>query len=143
VKTAVLLLASSLLFAADPVREERVQFTKGATSATKSGVIKGYASVKYKLGASAGQQMEVTLKPSNRSNYFNIMAPGADSALFMGNVSGNHFSGKMEKSGDYVIDVYLMRNAARRNESSKYSITFKVTGATPGSGSSAAAGPAK
>jgi hypothetical protein len=142
-KTAVLLLAASLLFAADPVREERVQFAKGASSATKSGVIKGYASVKYKLAASAGQQMEVTLKPSNRSNYFNIMAPGADSALFLGDTSGNHFSGKLEKSGDYVIDVYLMRNAARRNETSRYTITFKVTGAGAASPSAAATWPAK
>jgi hypothetical protein len=31
-------------------------------------------------------------------------------------------------SGDYVVRVYLMRNAARRGETCDFRITFKMTG---------------
>ncbi len=76
--------------------------------------------------------MTVTLKPSNRSTYFNVIAPGADSAMFIGSTEGNKFSGSLPKSGDYIVQVYLMRNAARRNEASSYSIDFKIAGVPAG-----------
>lgn len=55
----------------------------------------------------------------------------------MGSSDGNEYSTGSTKGGDYAIQVYLMRNAARRNESCKYSITFEVTGAAAGGSSSA------
>jgi len=115
-----------------------VQFAKGESAATLKDKIKGDESVDYRLGATAGQTMTVTLKPSNRSTYFNVMAPGEDSAIFIGSTEGNNFSGRLPKSGDYVVRVYLMRNAARRNEASSYSIEFKITAGAAG----AAAAPA-
>jgi hypothetical protein len=131
-------LASTLAWAADGIRETAVQFAKGKSTATLKGKIKGDESVDYRLGAAAGQTMTVTLKPSNRSTYFNVMASGEDSAIFIGSSEGNKFSGKLPKSGDYVVRVYLMRNAARRNETSSYSIEFKIAAEVPG----AAAAPA-
>jgi hypothetical protein len=131
-------LASAPAWAADGIRETAVQFAKGKSAATLKGEVKGDESVDYRLGAAAGQTMTVTLKPSNRSTYFNVMAPGEDSAIFIGSSEGSRFSGKLAKSGDYVVRVYLMRNAARRNETSRYSIEFKIAADAPG----AAAAPA-
>ena len=131
-------LASAPAWAADGVRETAVQYAKGKSAATLKGEVKGDERVDYRLGAAAGQTMTVTLKPSNRSTYFNVMAPGEDSAIFIGSSEGNKFSGKLAKSGDYVVRVHLMRNAARRNETSRYSIEFKIAADAPG----AAAAPA-
>ena len=39
--------------------------------------------------------------------------------MFVGSTSGNRFSGVLPTDGDYAIRVYLMRNAARRNESAR------------------------
>ena len=125
---ACLGFVASAAWAADEIREKTVQFAKGKSSATVKDKIKGRESVDYKLGASAGQTMTVTLKPSNRSTYFNVMAPGDDSAIFIGSTSGNTFSGSLPKTGNYVVRVYLMSNAARRNETSSYSIDFKIAG---------------
>ena len=86
-------------WAADGIREQAVQFAKGKSSATVKDKIKGDESVNYKLGAAAGQTMTVTLKPSNRSTYFNVMAPGADSAMFIGSTEGNKFSGNAAEVG--------------------------------------------
>jgi hypothetical protein len=121
--------AAMSAWAADGVREEAVHFAKGKSSATVKGTIKGDESVNYKLGAAAGQTMTVTLKPSNKSTYFNVVAPGADSAMFIGSTEGNRFSGTLPKAGDYTVQVYLMRNAARRNETSSYTVDFRIAGA--------------
>ena len=72
--------------------------------------------------------MEVTLKSSNRFTYFNVLPPGDETAIFVGSTSGNHFAGTLPTNGDYTVRVYLMRNAARRNEMANYSINFKITG---------------
>jgi hypothetical protein len=125
---ALLGLQGAGAWAADQVREKTVEFPKGKTGVVVSDSIKGYDSVKYKLSASAGQTMTVTLKTSNRSNYFNVAAASEPEALFIGSTSGNHFSGTLPKNGQYVVDVYLMRNAARRNEVAKYNIDFQITG---------------
>ena len=62
------------------IREERAQFKPGETGATIKGRIKGRQIVDYRLSVKAGQSMAVILETSNSANYFNIMAPGADSA---------------------------------------------------------------
>ena len=91
-------VASTPAWAADGIRETAVQFAKGKSAATLKDRIKGDESVDYRLGAAAGQTMTVTLKPSNRSTYFNVMAPGEDSAIFIGSTEGNKFSGRLPKS---------------------------------------------
>jgi hypothetical protein len=67
----------------------------------------GLGKFKYKLNASAGQKMEIT---------FNVLPPGEDTAIFAGSRSGNQFAGVLPKQGEYIVDVCLMRNAARRIE---------------------------
>lgn len=106
-----------------------VSFAKGTSSQTLKGSIKGDQSRDYIVDARAGQTLSVDFKPSNASAYFNVIAPGADSAMFIGSTEGNHFSGPLTASGRHTVQVYLMRNAARRNETSDYTITIGVTGA--------------
>lgn len=109
-----------------PIRTERVQFAKGASSKAIKAVIKGDQIVDYVVAVRAGQTMTVTLTTSNASNYFNITAPGAEAALFVGSSGGNRYSFQIPSSGDYAVRVYLMRNAARRNETAKYTLTVAV-----------------
>lgn len=111
-----------------PVRSERVQFAKGAASKVIKASLKGYDIVDYLVGARAGQTMNVTFKTSNASSYFNLMAPGAgETAMFVGSTAGNSFSGRLPANGDYRIRVYLMRNAARRNEVANYTLTVGIS----------------
>lgn len=126
---ATLLLGlSTAVDAAD--RSETVKFKQGATSATLSGSLKGYDGVDYKIGAAAGQTMSVTFKPSNLSCYFNVLPPGSnDVAIYTGDTSGNAFTGKLDASGDYKVRVYLMRNAARRNETCNYDLSIAISAA--------------
>jgi hypothetical protein len=107
-------------------RVEHVVFKNGADSATFSDSIKGRLTAEYRLRAKAGQVLTVDLKPSNASAYFNITAKGEEYALFSGSIMGNHFLGPLPADGQYVVQVYLMRNAARRNEVANYSLSLNL-----------------
>ncbi len=122
------LVIGSPVFAKDEIRKERVQFKKGSVEATIKSRIKGYEAVDYLLGAKAGQTMRVDLKTSNSANYFNVLPPGSNAAIAMGEILGNKWTGTLPVDGDYTVRVYLMRSAARRNETANFTLTVGITG---------------
>ena len=110
------------------IRQEQVHFAKGASSAVIQGRLKGDAMVDYIVRAAAGQTLSVSLQKTNAQNYFNVMPPGSTgSAMFVGD-SGENYSGVLPADGDYIVRVYLMRPAARRGESSNYTLTVGASG---------------
>lgn len=109
-------------------KPERVQFAKGTSSSAIKGTIKGDQSRSFVVNLRAGQRISVKLVSSNASANFNVTAPGAQQAMFIGSVSGNTMNDVVPSSGDYKIDLFLMRNAARRNESVSFTITIGATG---------------
>lgn len=111
---------------ADTVRSETVRFAAGTSGSTINSQVRGYGSVEYSVGVSAGQKMSVQLDSSNSSLYFNVTAPGASAALYNSSIEGNGTSITIPSSGNYVIQVYLMRNAARRGERADYTLTLYV-----------------
>jgi hypothetical protein len=136
-------VCTALLFVSPPasadesIRRQPIEFKKGATAATVKGSIKGDQIVDYPLRAAAGQTMTVIFKPNNPSAYFNVLPPGSDEALFVGSSSGNRFEASLLADGVYTIRVYLMRNAARRNETAGYTLEMRVTGAPRATGTAA------
>lgn len=129
--TLILVLAQSVAgtaIAAAGIRQEAVQFAKGASSADIEGQLKGEATVDYVVRAAAGQTLSVKLQKTHAQNYFNVMPPASQgSAMFVGD-NGENYSGVLPADGDYVVRVYLMRPAARRGESSNYKLTVDVSG---------------
>lgn len=124
------LSAGARVAASDHIQSRPIQFAKGASSATVKGTIKGDQTIDYKLRAKAGQTMSVKLVTQNDANYFNVLPPGSkDAAIFIGSTSGNEWTGVLPADGEYTVRVYLMRSAARRNESTPYTLTVGVTGA--------------
>lgn len=142
----LMLAAASLCVVApavaqSPTRSERVQFPRGATAQTVRGTIRGYSTVDYLIGARAGQTLRVSMRSSNRSAYFNVIAPRAQSAMFDGSIRGDSFSERLPQTGDYRVRVYLMRNAARRGETATYSLDIAVSGQMGPGGSGQPGGP--
>jgi hypothetical protein len=107
---------------------QQVSFPTGSDGATRTGAITGDEAVRYVLDARAGQRMAVEMNTTNASAYFNITAPGATEALHIGSVAGNSFDVILPAGGPYSVEVYLMRNAARRGETAEFSIAFEITG---------------
>jgi hypothetical protein len=124
-----LLLASASSPAQPSIRKEQIRFAKGESSAMIKGQIKGDQIVDYTLTANTGQSIVVVFTPSNKSACFNLTAPDADAAMFIGSTSGNRFEGDLPATGVYTIRVYLMRSAARRNETANYKLEVGIAGA--------------
>lgn len=117
--------ATSLATAqAEATRTERVQFARGHSSATIAGELRGYDTVDYRIGVRAGQTVHVSMRGSNASGYFNVSADNDPEAIFVGSMEGNTFTGASPITGDLVVRVYLMRNAARRGEHLNYSLVI-------------------
>jgi hypothetical protein len=126
-----LLLTAPLTWAStDKERDvEPVHFTQGSSSAQINGQIKGDHYIDYQLQASAGQTLKAKLQGSNRQNYFNILPPHKqDDAMYVGSSDDNNVEVLLPTDGVYQIRVYLMRAAARRNESSNYRLDLSITG---------------
>jgi hypothetical protein len=126
----MLAVIAPLAQAADNERTVKtVQFDKGRSSTTIKRSIKGYNYVDYQLRAGAGQTLKVSMKGSNGANYFNVLPPGSnDVAMYVGQTGANAFEGMLPVEGTYTLRVYLMRSAARRNETSSYTLDVAVTG---------------
>ena len=126
----IYLAAAMPALAGEDIREERVHFQAGTSGTTVKGHLRGRDDIDYVLGAKAGQHMTVELQTDNPQNYFNILPPGSsDEAIFIGSSSGNRFDGTLPDSGDYRVRVYLMRAAARRDESAHYRVDIHIGGA--------------
>lgn len=121
---------AGVVVAQTSIESQRVTFRPGADSTLINGGLNGDRTIDYTLRAGAGQTLTVDLKGSNPQNYFNVLAAGADTAVFIGSSSGNHFRGLLPSDGDVRVRVYLMRPAARRNETSTYSLKVAI-GGTP------------
>ena len=114
-------LFSSSSMAKDKVSTHQVHFDKGTTGSTVKGHVKGYNTVNYKLGAKSGQSMRVSLE--SKKAFINIFEPGkgvGDGAMFIGSIKGANYTGVLPESGTYTIQVYLMRNEARRDTKTNY-----------------------
>lgn len=122
-----LALFSGFSAAQEPVRKD-VHFPSGKSSVTLKGTIKGRQSVSYRLGAEAGQDLRIALR-ANGATSFNLYEPGrgpGEQALAIGETIDNRFDGKLSVSGVYTIDVFLVRAAARRNETSRYTLEISL-----------------
>ncbi|MFN3508013.1 MAG: SH3 domain-containing protein [Allorhizobium sp.] len=132
-------IAAALLVVADAgpqtavaqERNVRVEFGRGQSSTVIRGTVSGYEGANYRVNVRGGQRLAVTMDSSNGSNYFNILGPGGGEALFNGSISGDFADIIVPDSGDYVVQVYLMRNAARRNEQARFTLRIEVTGGRP------------
>ncbi len=138
----VAVAAATPVQAQDGTRTERVQFPRGSTGTTISDSITGYEAVEYLVGAQAGQEMTVVLKSDHLSTYINVFEPGTkpgtDEAISIGSDDGTRYEGTLPSDGDYLIQVYMMRSAARRGEVAHYALDVSITGA-PGAASTSKA----
>jgi hypothetical protein len=125
---ATLLLAAPALLAVAGIRQERIQFAAGATAAKIEGRLQGDEGVDYLVRARAGQKMTVALAADHTMAYFNVLPPGSEEAMFVGSVAGARLEGELPADGDYTVRVYLLRAAARRGESAKFTLDVAVTG---------------
>lgn len=141
-----LMLVAGFATAQNAARTERVQFAAGTSGATIRDRISGYEVVRYLLGAQAGQRMTVSLDTANGFTYFNIVQPSAPQgpALASSEMAGtnpmvpdlNRFDGVLPENGDYAVEVYMLRTAARRGDVADFTLQVSIGSAQAGTASS-------
>lgn len=126
--TGVMLIIASIAHA-EEIQSRLVTFEKGHTAITIADKIKGGQTIDYVLHAKEGQNVKIALKTNHGANYFNVLPPGSNGeAIFIGSSGGTHWTGNLPLDGEYRVRVYLMRSAARRNETASYALTINITG---------------
>ncbi|MEN3951361.1 hypothetical protein [Iodidimonas sp. SYSU 1G8] len=111
-----------------------IELVTGGPAEVESGSFAGRDDATYAVKASKGEKLIIELKARNSSTYFNLTAPGAEEAMHIGSIQGERFDGVLPSDGEYLVMVYMMRNAARRNEKTDYTISFQLVPAAAKSG---------
>lgn len=126
----VWMCSAAVQAAPDPDRRvQSILFSPGESSTTIKGTLTGRAYVDYQLKANAGQTLKVSMHPSNRSNYFNILPPDSkDDAMFIDGAGDSIFESLLPDDGIYTVRVFLVRSAARRKEHSDFTLSIALTG---------------
>ncbi|SEO34262.1 DNA breaking-rejoining protein [Acinetobacter sp. yr461] len=110
--------------------EQKVNFLQGSRSTTLTGKFQGYDDVRYKVYAKNGQVLKFNINSLGNLAYVNIFAPGKkpgkDNALLIGSTVGSKGELALPVDGDYIIQVYQMRNSARKHKTVKYSLDFEL-----------------
>lgn len=123
-------MAVALSFTLPLSAQERsvVSFEPGNFGTMITGEITGDAYRDYVLGAGAGQEMFIEMVEGNGPVvYFNILPPGSDGvAIYNSSTFGNSTTVELEESGDYVIRVYQLGNAADTGVTTGYNIDVSI-----------------
>lgn len=94
-------------------------------SSVARGRIVGREYVDYRVHSGVDQELTVALAPGHSQNYFMVMAPGADTAMFNGSAAGSRFSTITPVAGLFTIRVYIMPAAARRGAAAAYALSVR------------------
>lgn len=121
---SVALFMSSVVLAAS---SQAIQFAKGANSAIVKGYVQGYHDARYTLRANAGQELSAVVQRGNV--YANVYAPGdlpgqAEAIMNVGELPEKLV---LPETGNYVVQVYQMRNDARKNKKQSFAVKVAVT----------------
>lgn len=92
------------------------------------GTLTGRGDAHHAVQGLAGQTLRVRLTTSNPSQAFNVLPPGSAEAMYLGAISGEQAVLRLPADGRYTLDTFLMRNAARRGERARYTLTATVSG---------------
>ena len=110
--------------------EQKVNFLQGSTHTTLTGKFQGYDDVRYRIYAKNGQILKFNINSLSNLAYVNIFAPGKkpgkDNALLIGSTVGSKGELTLPVDGDYIVQVYQMRNSARKNKTVKYSLDVEI-----------------
>ena len=110
--------------------EKQVIFKQGENKAVLKGKLKGYDDVQYTLHAKQGQTLKYKISSNKNLAYINIFAPnnkpGKDEALMIGSTTGSTGKIVLPSNGEYTIQVYQMRNSARRDTVVNFSLDIQI-----------------
>jgi len=122
----LLLLAVAITASAQEVRSQPLNLDEIGELRIVESTIRGDEIVDYQVTGERSQILSVDLMTSKSANYFNILPAGSNEAIFIGASQGVVADVPLPESGAYVIRVYLMPSAARREETAEFSLGISL-----------------
>jgi hypothetical protein len=104
----------------------RVVFDDDHPARSYEDALDGFNEISYVIALREGQSLQVSLASNNISNCFDIYAPGAAKPFYIGGDSGSSHRLVAGTPGDYVVKVFLLRLAARDNQSARYTLELTL-----------------
>jgi membrane-bound inhibitor of C-type lysozyme len=118
---------SAAVAADDPT--QRISFKSGANSATVTGAVTGYRSLRYMLAGHAGQVLSISYEASKKTLYYNVLQ-GTRMLRDGSSEDTPEWTANLTAGGDYVIDVYLKNSDAKKNVEATFTLTVTLSNAT-------------
>ncbi|WP_110708692.1 SH3 domain-containing protein [Salinicola sp. CR57] len=112
--------------AAQSTSGERITLAASEPERVIEARLSGDQTAEYRVAAKQGQILSVDLDASRDSVYFNIKSNDGGEFLFAGMMAGNVADVALPETGDYLVQVFLVRAAARRDEQASYTLTIGV-----------------
>lgn len=110
--------------------EQPITFTKGTNQKTQIGKFEGYDDVQYKIYAKKGQVLKFKVTSNNNLANINVFSPGKkpvkDEAIFIGSTKGQVGEIILPSNGEYIIQVFQMRNSARQNKTVNFQLYVQI-----------------
>lgn len=110
--------------------EHEVLFSQGTNIQNLQGSFKGYDNIQYTITAKEGQILKFDLTSTHDLAYINIFTPGDKpgeaNALLIGSIVGSKGELKLPVSGQYILQVYQMRNTARKNKTVNFKLKLQI-----------------
>ena len=110
--------------------EQKVNFLQSSPHTILTGKFQGYDDVRYRVYAKKGQILKFDINSLGNLAYINIFAPGKkpgkDNALLIGSTIGFKGELTLPVDGDYIIQVYQMRNSARKNRTVSFNLDLQI-----------------
>lgn len=104
-----------------------LRITPGSPVREVQGSVTGYQQALFSFEGAPGQEVEIRLDhPGRTSLYHNLQAPSGTS-IFVGSRDGDRFADTLRERGRYVVQVYLMRNDARRAKRTTFTLRVRQT----------------
>ena len=110
--------------------EQTISFSKGTNQKTQTGKFIGYDNVQYRIYAKKGQILKFKLTSNNNLANINMFSPGKkpgkDEAFFIGSIKGQEGEIALPSTGEYIFQVYQMRNSARKNRTVSFNLDLQI-----------------
>jgi len=110
--------------------ENKVTFLQGSDQTTLTGKLQGYSDIRYRISAKNGQVLKFNVNSYSNLAYINIFSPGQkpgkDKPLLIGSTMGSTGQVILPVDGDYIIQVYQMRNTVRNNRIVSFSLNLQI-----------------
>jgi len=102
-----------------------MEFPAGSSVKRLTGTIQGGQRSHYLFEGKAGKDLSVGITASICHTFFTISAAKDGSNLFVGEEAGILFEGKLPKTGQYLITVYLAQGSSHDGAISRYDLTIQ------------------